>query len=345
MIAIISITKKGDEIADNIQRSIGGDVFKKSKNNNFKLDNIIEFVFKNYKSIVFVSSTGIAVRAIAKYLKEKDIDPAIVVVDVCNKFTISLVSGHLGGANTLTNKIAGTLKNTPVITTATDNLGIEAPDIIALNNNLIIDDLKIAKVIASRLVNNEEVYFIDEKKIITCPSGYKETSEIKNNTVWITNKAATNLTDNIKYKEDESNKTNSFKDLNILKLIRKDVVLGIGCKRNTESEKMHDFVFKTLIENNIDIRAIKTIASIDIKSDEQAILNLSKVLNSKLKFFTKEEIATVHSKFEGSDFVEKIIGVRAVSEPVVELLGAKLYKQKIRKDGMTLSIGFSKEKM
>lgn len=341
MIAIISITKKGDEIADNIQRSIGGDVFKKSEDNNFKLDNIIEFVFKNYKSIVFVSSTGIAVRAIAKYLKEKDIDPAVVVVDVCNKFTISLVSGHLGGANILTNKIAGTLKNIPVITTATDNLEIEAPDIIAINNNLIIDDLKTAKVIASRLVNNEKVYFIDEKKVIACPNGYIETSEVKNNTVWITNKGFIKLNDN-NYKE---YKLNISRNLNILRLIRKDVVLGIGCKRNTESEKMYDFVYKTLIENNIDIRAIKTIASIDIKSDEQAILNLAKVLNSKLKFFTKEEIATVHSKFEGSDFVEKIIGVRAVSEPVVELLGAKLYKQKIRKDGMTLSIGFSKEKM
>ena len=171
MICIISVTEKGNVLARRIEKELGGDLYLKSEINDFKLNNIMNICFEKYDSIIFISSTGIAVRAISKFLINKAIDPAVVVVDVGNKFSISLVSGHLGGANKLTLKISEVLGNTPVITTATDNMDILAPDIIAMNNELIIDDLKIAKIIAGRLVNGESVYFKDDKSIIKCPRG------------------------------------------------------------------------------------------------------------------------------------------------------------------------------
>lgn len=322
MVSVISVTEKGDILGRKIQKSLGGDLYFKSKIEGFKLDDITRECFNKYDSIIFISSTGIAVRAISKYLKSKDKDPAVVVVDVCNKFSISLVSGHLGGANNLTLKVSEILKNTAVITTATDNMDILAPDIIAMNNNLIIDDLKKAKIIASRLVNREEVYFKDDKRSIECPKGYKQVESVQNNMLWITNKV---IYDN-------------SKEL-ILKLIRKDIVLGIGCRRNTNSEKMYDFVKQSLKENNIDLRSVSLIASIDIKSDEEAILKLKEKLNCDIKFFTREEIATIEYKYEGSEFVKKSIGVSAVSEPVIELCGGNMIINKIKKDGMTLAIG------
>ncbi|MGL4107079.1 cobalt-precorrin 5A hydrolase [Clostridium sp. LP20] len=319
MIGIVSITEKGDKLADKIQSKLGGVVIKKSESKDFNLDNSTAFCFEKFKLIVFVSSTGIAVRGIAKYLKGKAEDPGIVVVDVCNNFTISLISGHLGGANRLTNEISKILENTPVITTATDNLDMEAPDMVALNNNLIIEDLKKAKDIASRLVNNEEVYFIDDRKIIECPRGYIESERLRDNTLWITNK-------------DERRDR-------VLKLIRKDIVLGIGCRRDTESEKLYKFIEEALKENNISLASVKIISSIDIKIDEKAILDLAENLKANLKLFSKEEISRIEDKYEGSTFVKKTVGVKAVSEPVVELTGAKLIVNKIKKDGMTLSIG------
>ena len=319
MLAVISVTKLGDEIGRKINNKFGGEIYYKSNIENFKLGEIVEKSFKECDSIIFISSTGIAVRAISKYLKSKDVDPAVVVVDVCNKFTISLVSGHLGGANELTLKVSKLLKNTPVITTATDNLKKKAPDIIAKENNLIIDSLYKAKEIASRLVNNKSVYFKDDLNKIKCPNGYINSESIKENTLWITDKLTSN------------------KDL--LRLIRKDIVLGVGCRRDTSSEKMFSFIEKTLKDNEIDIRSVKTVASIDIKSDEKAILELKDKLNVELKFFTKEEIKKVHNNYEGSDFVEKTIGVRAVSEPVVELLGAEIIVDKIKFEGITLTIG------
>lgn len=340
MICIISVTKKGDIIADKIQDNLGGQVFKKSKSEKFNLNEVTKQGFEEYKYVIFISSTGIAVRAIAKFLKGKDVDPAVIVVDVCNNFTISLVSGHLGGANYLSNKIARILDNTPVITTATDNLDIEAPDMVALNNNLIIDDLKIAKVIASRLVNEEEVYFYDDRDLITCPKGYVLKTEVSKNTLWITNKL---FYDVDYYKKSlVKNLSALYRRDNILKLIRKDIVLGIGCRRNTDSKKLYDFVKAELEHNNIDIRAVKKIASIDIKSDEDAILNLAMNLQCDTKFFSKVEIANIDSKYEGSDFVKQTVGVRAVSEPVVELLGADIIKGKVKYEGITLTIGILK---
>lgn len=322
MISIISVTEKGDEIAYKLKENFNSDIYLRSKLKDFKLDNITKECFKKYKAIVFLSSTGIAVRAISKYLKGKDVDPAVIVVDVCNNFTISLVSGHLGGANKLTYEISNVLGNIPVITTATDNMDLIAPDILAKNNNLIIEDLKKAKVIAGRLVNKETVYFKDDENKIGCPKGYIETEDVKDNTVWITNSL----------KEQE----------NVLKLIRKNIILGIGCRKDTDSTKLSNFVSNVLLENNLDKRSVKLIASIDVKKNEKAILDLAKELNSKLKFYTKEEIMTVEEKYEGSAFVKATVGVSSVSEPVVDLSGGEIIIEKIKNSGMTLTVGIEK---
>ena len=232
MICIISVIEKGDILGEKIKDILGGDLILKSKVKDFKLNNITKECFEKYDSIIFISSTGIAVRAISKYLVSKDKDPAVVVVDVCNKFSISLVSGHLGGANKLTLMVSEVLGNTPVITTATDNMDILAPDIIAMNNNLIIDDLKIAKIIAGRLVNREDVYFKDDKSIIKCPNGYIETDEIHGNAIWITHKKLREQ----KIKESKViSYLSEYETRTVLKLIRKDIILGIGCKRNTDT--------------------------------------------------------------------------------------------------------------
>ena len=284
MICIISVTEKGDILGEKIKSQIGGDLYFKSKRSDFNLSDITKECFEKYDSIVFISSTGIAVRAISKHLKGKDKDPAVVVVDVCNKFSISLVSGHLGGANDLALNISKILNNTPVITTATDNMNILAPDVIAKNNNLVIDSLKIAKVIASRLVNNEEVYFKDDKNKISCPKGYTQVDEIKSNMLWITNKVNNN----------DNSKNNYSKMCN---------------KENDEI------------------------------GNKEAILSLKQFLNCDIRFFTRDEIATIEDKYEGSEFVKKSIGVSAVSEPVIELAGANIIIKKIKKDGMTLAIG------
>lgn len=355
-IGIISVTKSGDEIAAKLSKKLEVDLYSKQLMENFNIKKISKKLMEEYKSVIFITSTGIAVRAIAEYIKGKDKDPAVLVIDSCGKFVISLLSGHLGGANKLTLQVAEILKSLPVITTATDNIGVIAPDIIAKENGLVIDSLKDAKYIAALLVERKKVAFIDFKSEIPVPKGYADNMEKVEGIVYVTHNLVDNIYDEyIKYNSSSGEnkilierKNNDYKpyrntkeNIVTLKLIRKNIIIGIGCKRNFLPKQMKKNVIDLLRELNIDARAVKSISTIEIKKDEQAILELARYLDCELKICSLEEIKKIHYKYEGSDFVEKTIGVRAVCEPCVELVGGKLLTKKIKANGMTMCVGIS----
>ena len=329
MIGIISVTEKGDILANKLAAALNATLYLKSKILDFKLSKVTEEAMLKHRGVIFISSTGIAVRAIAPYLKGKDKDPGVVVVDVSNNYSISLISGHIGGGNDLALEVSKILKNKPIITTATDNLGVVSPDVIAMRNSLVIENLKDAKAIATLLVSGEVIGFKDDRSLINVPSGYRKVENLEENSVWITNKI---VDDN---RLDNGN-SDSYK---ILRLIRKDIVVGVGCRRGIKSKRLEEFVMRTLEENNIDFRSVTKIGSIDLKKDEKAIKDLKDKLKCEFKTFSKDEILKIQDRFEGSDFVEKNLGVRAVSEPSVELMGGNIIIPKIKLNGMTLTIG------
>jgi len=324
--AVITFTEKGDQIAEILASSLNIDLYSKKKQINFDFKEISKKVMENYKGIIFISSTGIAVRAIAPYIRSKDIDPAVLVIDNSCNYVISLLSGHLGGANEYALEVSRILDAQPIITTATDNLGIYAPDMIAKDNGLIIENLKKAKEIAALLVEGKKIGFFDEKRIMQTPAGYSSSLEDICGVLYISS---------------NENINNRFEGMNVptLKLVRQNIVLGIGCRKNYSSEKMQQTVIRMLKEYNIDIKAIKVIATVEVKKDEMAIKALVDYFKCQLKIFTIEDIRPIQHKFYGSDFVEKTIGVRSVCEPCVELSGAKITINKMKLDGMTLCIG------
>lgn len=296
----------------------------------FKLMDITEQVMRDSKAVIFISSTGIAVRAIAPFLKGKDKDPGVVVVDLFCNYAINILSGHLGGGNNLTLKVAEILKVMPIITTASDNLGIIAPDLLAKENNLVIEDLKKAKYIASLLVDKKIIGIKDDYASIDISKGYEAIDKLRENCIWITHNLKDNLIENNNEDVDYSR---------ILRLIKKDLVLGIGCRRDTPYEKLKEFINNALIKHNLDIRAVKIIASVDVKANEDGIIKLAENLNCPFKTFIKEEIKTVQNKYDKSEFVLKTLGITGVCEPCVDLAGAEVIISKIKCDGMTLAIG------
>jgi cobalt-precorrin 5A hydrolase len=382
-IGIISVTKQGDKLAEKIKSNLSATVYSKNAIPNFDLKSITKELMENCEALIFIASTGIAVRAVAPFIKNKAVDPAVLVVDCSGNFVISLLSGHLGGANELTLKVADLIKAQPVITTATDNLGLVAPDMIAKDNNLIIEDFKKAKIIASKLVEGKPVFFIDERNLIDVTKGYtkgvrlfnernvklddgnlhnasKEYVEIEKHLTrpkgYVDGEKLLavekediecekqSLTTNIVYISNKLNLPKKLMESNIeiLKLIRKDIILGIGCRKYYPSDKMRETIIEVLKRENIDIRAVKVIATVEVKKDEKAILELAEFLNCPINIFTIDEIKKVQHKYEGSDFVEKTIGVRAVSEPVVELSNCRILTGKLSLKGMTLCIGEEK---
>lgn len=340
-IALISLTNQGDLIGEKLKKDYNIKIFSRSfvKENGFR--KVCNEVFYDFDALIFISSTGIAVRAIAPLLKSKTTDPAVIVIDSSGKFVISLISGHLGGANELAEDLALKLGSIPVITTATDGMGITAPDIIAKDNELKISSMKVCKEIAALLVEEKNILFIDDEERIKNPSkGYYSEKELKENNIkahgvlWITNK--TNTDEKLKEKIKE---LCVDEEVPILRLIRRNIVLGIGCRKNHDVESMYEKVLSRLEKYNIDKKAVKTVSTVEIKAEEKAILELNRRLESELKIFEIDEIRKIHNKYEGSDFVEKTIGVRAVCEPCVELSGGRLLTYKIKDNGMTICIG------
>jgi len=317
----------------------------------FKLNEITKEVMKTSKGVIFISSTGIAVRAIAPFLEGKDKDPGVVVVDLSSKYAINILSGHLGGGNELTLKVARILNVQPIITTATDNLGIIAPDVLAKDNDLIIEDLKKAKYIASLLVDEKTVGIKDDYNVIAISKGYEKIQELRENCIWITHNLKLNNNDefnnNISFNKSNDDLEESIKpgELNyskILKLIKKDLILGIGCRRGTNYEKLYDFISCSLIKYNLDIRAVAAIVSVDVKKDEDGIIKLAEKINCPFRTFEREEIKLVQDKYEKSEFVLKTLGITGVCEPCIDLAGARVIVSKVKHEGMTLAIGVLK---
>ena len=329
--AVITFTQHGDRIADILALSFDIDLYSKKKQSDFNFKEVSKKVMESYSAIIFISSTGIAVRAIAPYIKSKDIDPAVLVIDNSCNYVISLLSGHLGGANELTLEVSRLLGAQPIITTATDNLGITAPDMVAKDNGLIIEDLKKAKDIAALLVEGKKIGFFDEKGIVQTPAGYSNNLDEISGLLYVGSSESINMHLQIHIASTIS--------VPVLKLIRRNIVLGIGCRKEFSPQKMQQTVLSVLKEHNIDIRAIKSIGTVELKKDEVAINALVDYFKCELEIFTTDDIRPIQHKFEGSDFVEKTIGVRAVSEPCVELSGARVISSKMKLDGMTLCIG------
>ena len=126
----------------------------------------VDAYFEQVDAIVFVTASGIAVRSVAEHLTHKSKDPAIVCMDECGKHVISLVSGHAGGANALTQMLADVMWATPVITTATDVEGRFSVDDYARKHNLVVTDWAKAKAISAEvLVTGVEPVRIEEPAV------------------------------------------------------------------------------------------------------------------------------------------------------------------------------------
>ena len=142
---------------------------------------------------------------------------------------------------------------------------------------------------------------------------------------------------NIKIDEDE--KIN-FIEVDIIKVVPKDIVVGIGCRKGISSEFMYDSFLEFLYINNIDIKSIAKVGSIELKKDEKAIQDLANHLEVPFVTFSQNEISQIDDKYEKSDFVKRNVGVHSVSEPAAHLLSdGNLIVNKHKYSGITFALG------
>ena len=275
MIGIVSISKQGNALAKKLSGLLDNTTcytlqkwnLPDTKPINGRLKEFCGKLNKKHDSLVFIMASGIVVRSIAPWLKDKTTDPAVVIIDDKGNNVISLLSGHLGGANTLTIKIASLLNSHPVITTASDVNKLPSVDMLVKSKGLVIDSLEDAKKITAMIVNREKVELVDDQGFfdgILMPfPGIESHGKII-----------------------ISNKNDLIEQLPFSKLVPRNIVLGIGCKKDTDKQKLINFIEESLDRYNLDRRSVKTIASVSVKKNEQAIVAAGNMLGCQLKFFS-----------------------------------------------------------
>lgn len=270
-----------------------------------------ERAFETCDAIIFVGALGITVRAIAPFVKSKKYDPAVICIDERGKNVISVLSGHIGGANRLTLKIAELIGANPVITTATDVNGKFAVDEWATNHNLYIENLTVARDIAANILEDKTVGIYSDFEILgNLPAGVT------------TNPQEIGISVSI-YKDKMPFKTT-------LKLTPKIVAVGVGCRKNTDYNDIY-YAVKTLLDNySISYFSIKSINSIDLKKEETGIIKTAEIFKVPFYTYSSEELNKIEGNFSNSNFVKSITGIDSVCERAA-VMGSNSKKLLIKK--------------
>jgi len=261
----------------------------------------VSAAFEEVDCLIFIGATGIAMRKVAPLLSDKLLDPAIIVVDEAGQFVIPLASGHVGGANGLAKLLATKLEAIPVITTATDVEGVFSVDEFAAANNLTISDRTGIRKVAKKLLTGESVSIAFEDDVV------------------VSSKMAGDP---------------------LLGLLMRPYVVGMGCKKDKDVDQVEEFFLETLEALSIDVKNVVALASIDVKANEPALVELARKYDLKFVTYSAKELSSVEGDFEESAFVEATVGVSDVSARAAKCAGKKgsFVLKKDKRDGMTISV-------
>jgi len=348
ILAVISVTNSGallsKRLADKLS-SFGNqvDIFAKEGRNPFSattyelLSTLIADIFSRYEGLIFIMATGIVVRVIAPFIQDKRIDPAIVVMDEQGHYAISLLSGHIGGANELVKLIGQSIGAEPVITTATDVNKKLAVDILAVKLNLTIQPFAELKHMNARIVNDEQVHFFIDKERPN-QELYFKIAENFGILLYDINQLDTVYYDAAVLITEQTMPCNKPH----LYLREVAIAVGIGCRRGATHAEILAAVTEACFTIGYSIDSIAVIGSTVVKQDEVGLLAVIQQLAVPSKFFINEELQECINKYglEISSFVQKQIGVGNICAAAAILAGKtnKLLLPKTKYKNVTVAI-------
>jgi len=285
-----------------------------------KLSSLVAKLFTTCDCLVFFCACGIAVRTIAPLLQDKYCDPAVVVCDEAGRFAISLLSGHVGGANLYAQRIAAALDAQPVITTATDVHHVFAVDAWAMQQKLHIVERPMVKEIAARLLQGQSVGFASDypwhgetptglTQDKACPWGVCVSSQLRQPFA------------------------------HTLHLQPRNIVLGIGCRKGVTVEQLDCAWQQFLQQTGLTVARIAQAATIDLKRQETGLLAWTAQKKLSLTFYSSQQLQQATGQFTPSAFVQHITGVDNVCERSAALASnqGRQLACKCRLDGVTMA--------
>lgn len=314
--------------------------------------------FAKAELVIFIGACGIAVRTIAPLLKSKTEDPAVLVLDEAGQYVISLLSGHIGGANDYAQQIAKITGAIPVITTASDVRGKIAVDVFAKHNHLAISSMKAAKCVEAAILRGEPVamYCSGEVHGTVPPELMLMNAESGNATanyrIWISERTCPWLWptgdgtgSQLPSAMGEAMTDTAASSHHTLVLTPRVVTIGIGCRKGKPASDVAEALQRVLKEEQIPEEALVGIASIDLKKEETGILETAHEMGLPFITYTSEELLAVQGDFTPSAFVKKTTGVDNVCERSALLLagdGGTIIRKKEAGNGVTVALAIQK---
>jgi len=327
-IAILTVTDNGKILGESIMGQLTHDstvikaeIFHKNVKKN------IENCFNEFNCIIGIMATGIMIRNICSIINKKENDPAILIIDEKGKHVISLLSGHLGGANKLAVKIAQLIGSDPVITTSTDLNHKFGIDCVASKYYFKIEPVSNIKTINSSLINNQVVK-------IDYNHDYEYLWEDK-------------LIQNTYQKgSNKSKKLIVSNDSTFMELVPKKLVLGLGSRKNINYQQIITAIKRGMEYLNLPVDRIDTLTTGEMKKNEHGILKAAKTLQIPLKIISENKIKEyTNPDMTYSDFVMTKFGVGGVCEPSSLIEAGKNSELILRKtsfNGVTVAVSLSK---
>ncbi len=293
--------------------------------------------FEKHLPVLFVGACGIAVRAIAPFVKDKLSDSAVLVMDEQGRFIIPILSGHVGGANALAKKLAGRMGAIPVLTTATDVEGLFSVDVFAMENGLQIKNRDGIRKVSAKLLRGEKVTITWEDGIQAEMSkgNGEERTALPEGLIFVPFSSET-ADVRIVTKQGLARHTELSQSL---LLIAKEYVVGIGCKKGKTFEEFDAFLKQSLQEGWMEKTC--AIVSIDLKAREEGIWELAQYYHLPFVTYPASELQKVQGEFTESEFVRETTGVANVCERAALChagAGGELIQKKTASQGMTVAV-------
>lgn len=331
--AIYVITKHGLKTGTELFHSLkGADIFvspkfiseapKESKLLSLPMEPTLRESFIEYDCHIFVISIGAVVRMISPLLVSKKTDPAVLCIDDQAKFTICVLSGHVGRGNFFTQKISDLLGNIPVITTASDVSGTLTVDILGrdLGWSLEDQDRNVTRACAA-VVNETKVLFVQETGE---PNFWSLEKDLPKGVEYSSNLENVNPKDYeiLLIATDRTDIKTKTPDIYSNSVIYrpKSLILGLGCDKGIPTDIVENGIKKVLKEYNLSFESIKAISSVDVKREEPAFLEISEKYGWEFVTFAPEKLDQVEGISEISKAASEYVGTRSVSEASALLL-------------------------
>lgn len=315
-LAVLALSRGGCELGRRLAGALDGDFFPCKG----RVAKVMAELWDRYPALVCIMATGIVVRTIAPLLRDKFHDPAIVVCDEQGRFAISLLSGHLGGANDLAGRVAEVTCGQAVLTTASDVLGRTALDLWCRHHHLIPADTVALTRAMGRLVDQGRVTLWSRYPLPELPDDLRPVVDRTQADLVIDSRST--LTDHGAL------------------LLAKALVIGIGCNRGTPAGAIAAAVEATCQQHGLDARAIVRLASIDLKADEAGLLEYAHQQGLTIDFYDKETLNRVEG-VSTSAAVQRATGAKGVAEPAALLsagAGAMLLVAKMKWTDVTTAV-------